>query len=125
MRCSRATPLSAPVIAATRLRKGSTNSARGAGRFLTDAWPLPGASGSSTDMVWMGAADSAYYGYGLDPGSGLHGRPVEITCALCPHLLVRSQLPGRVAVVLDIGFDSDHVDLVIAARYDRRPVRVA
>src|SRR4051794_15238126 len=31
------TPLSAPVIAAARLRKGSTNSARGAGKFLADA----------------------------------------------------------------------------------------
>ena len=31
------TPTSAPVIAATRLRKGSTNSARGAGRLIADA----------------------------------------------------------------------------------------
>src|SRR4051794_31472424 len=31
------TPTSAPVIAATRLRKGSTNSARGAGKLLADA----------------------------------------------------------------------------------------
>ena len=31
------TPMSAPVIAATRLRKGSTNSARGAAKLLADA----------------------------------------------------------------------------------------
>ncbi len=31
------TPSSAPVIAAARLRKGSANSARDAGRFVTDA----------------------------------------------------------------------------------------
>jgi hypothetical protein len=31
------TPTSAPVIAATRLRKGSTNTARGAGKLLADA----------------------------------------------------------------------------------------
>ncbi len=31
------TPTSRPVIAAARLRKGSTNSARGAYRFVTDA----------------------------------------------------------------------------------------
>ena len=31
------TPLSAPVICATRLRKGSTNSARGAARLVADA----------------------------------------------------------------------------------------
>jgi hypothetical protein len=30
------TPTSAPVIAAARLRKGSTNSARGAARLVTD-----------------------------------------------------------------------------------------
>ena len=42
------TPLSAPVICATRLRKGSTNSARGAARLVADALkprrgPAPGA----------------------------------------------------------------------------------
>ena len=31
------TPIAAPVIAATRLRKGGTNSARGAARLITDA----------------------------------------------------------------------------------------
>jgi hypothetical protein len=31
------TPLSAPVIAATRLRRGAVNSARGAARLLADA----------------------------------------------------------------------------------------
>jgi hypothetical protein len=40
------TPRSAPVIAAARLRKGSTNSARGAARLVTDTltprrWPAP------------------------------------------------------------------------------------
>jgi hypothetical protein len=36
------TPLSAPVIAATRLRRGSTNSARGAGSCWPTRLPLPG-----------------------------------------------------------------------------------
>jgi hypothetical protein len=33
------TPTSAPVIAATRPRRGSTNSVRGAAKLLTDALP--------------------------------------------------------------------------------------
>jgi hypothetical protein len=39
------TPASAPVIAATRLRKGSANSARGAARCRRP-WPPPGRAGS-------------------------------------------------------------------------------
>jgi hypothetical protein len=37
------TPLGAPVIAATRLRGGNANSARGAARFAAEAIPVPGA----------------------------------------------------------------------------------
>src|SRR6476619_3298987 len=40
------TPSSAPVIVATRLRKGSTNSARGAARLVADALVTTGNSGS-------------------------------------------------------------------------------
>jgi hypothetical protein len=36
------TPLSAPVIAATRLRRGPTNSAKGAARLVADALARPG-----------------------------------------------------------------------------------
>jgi hypothetical protein len=41
------TPLSAPVVAATRLRRGGTNSARGAARFVTDALVTTKACGGS------------------------------------------------------------------------------
>jgi len=40
------TPLSAPVICATRLRKGSTNSARGAARLVADALKAAKAAGA-------------------------------------------------------------------------------
>ncbi len=40
------TPLSAPVICATRLRKGSTNSARGAARLVADALVAAKAAGA-------------------------------------------------------------------------------
>src|SRR5215218_2602963 len=58
------TPLSAPVIAATRLRKGSTNSVRGAARLLADALATARRITSATAMVLV-RADSAYYGYDL------------------------------------------------------------
>jgi len=55
------TPISAPVIAAARLRKGSTNSARGAARFVTDALITAKAAGAIGVRVLR--ADSAYYGH--------------------------------------------------------------
>ncbi len=55
------TPSSAPVIAAARLRKGSTNSARGAGRFVAEALITARKAGASGVLVLR--ADSAYYGH--------------------------------------------------------------
>jgi len=55
------TPSSAPVIAAARLRKGSTNSARGAHRFVSDA--LITASKAGAGGVLVLRADSAFYGH--------------------------------------------------------------
>jgi hypothetical protein len=55
------TPSSAPVIAATRLRKGSTNSARGADRFVSDALITARKAGATGVLVLR--ADSAYYGH--------------------------------------------------------------
>jgi hypothetical protein len=51
---------SAPVIVATRLRKGSANSARGAGRLVADAIKTTRSAGVSGLVVLR--ADSAYYG---------------------------------------------------------------
>jgi hypothetical protein len=53
------TPLAAPVIAATRLRKGSVNSVRGAGAFAAEAIRTARASGASGMLIVR--ADSAYY----------------------------------------------------------------
>jgi hypothetical protein len=54
-------PLSAPVIAATRLRKGATNSVRGAGKLLADALATAARAGA-TGLVTV-RADSAFYSY--------------------------------------------------------------
>jgi hypothetical protein len=53
------TALSAPMIAATRLRKGATNSVRGAASLLADALATARRSGA-TGLVIV-RADSAYY----------------------------------------------------------------
>jgi hypothetical protein len=54
------TPLSAPVIAATRLRKGPSNSARGAAAFVAETIRTARACGASGLQVLR--ADSAFYG---------------------------------------------------------------
>jgi hypothetical protein len=59
------TPIPAPLIAATRLRKGSTNSARGAAKLLADALATArrsGAGGPDGQGLVLVRADSAYYG---------------------------------------------------------------
>jgi Transposase DDE domain group 1 len=53
------TPLAAPVIAATRLRKGSANSVRGAASFAAEAIRTAKACGASGLVVLR--ADSAFY----------------------------------------------------------------
>jgi hypothetical protein len=53
------TPLGAPVIAATRLRGGTANSARGAARFAAEAISAARAAGCTGLIVVR--ADSAYY----------------------------------------------------------------
>lgn len=54
------TPSRAPVIVATRLRRGSANSARGAKRLVADALKTSRACGASGLLVVR--ADSAFYG---------------------------------------------------------------
>jgi len=53
------TPTSAPVIAAARLRKGSTNSAKGAHQFVADTLITAKAAGATGTVVLR--ADSAFY----------------------------------------------------------------
>jgi len=67
------TPTSAPVIAAARLRKGGANSARGAGRFVTDALITARKAGATGVLVLR--ADSAYYSHDVIAAAlGQHAR---------------------------------------------------
>jgi len=65
------------VIAAARLRKGSTNSARGAGRFVTDALATAKKAGASGVLVLR--ADSAYYGHDVIAAAARHRARFSIT----------------------------------------------
>ena len=77
------TPSSAPVIVATRLRKGSANSARGAARLVADAIKTTASCGVTGLVVLR--ADSAYYGHDVIAAARRHG----------PLLDHRPQGPGR------------------------------
>jgi len=55
------TPISRPVIAAARLRKGSTNSAKGTHRFVADTLITARSCGATGTLVLR--ADSAFYQY--------------------------------------------------------------
>ena len=60
------TPVCAPVIAATRLRKGSANSGRGAARLVADALKTAkgaGAGGPGGEGLVVLRADSAFYSH--------------------------------------------------------------
>ena len=72
-----ATPSSAPVIVATRLRKGSANSARGAARLVADAIATSRTAGVAGPMVLR--ADSAYYGSEVIAAARRHGVRFSIT----------------------------------------------
>jgi len=76
------TPISAPLIAATRLRKGSANSARGAARLIGDALVTTKRCGATRLVIVR--ADSAYYNHDVVAaaarGEGLHHRPDEPGC---------------------------------------------
>ena len=71
------TPLSAPVITATRLRRGGTNSARGAARIVADALVTTKACGGS-GLVTV-RADSAYYGHDVIAAARRGGARFSIT----------------------------------------------
>src|SRR5438270_3635132 len=72
------TPTGAPVIAATRLRRGSVNSARGAARLVADALVTAraaGAGGPRGDglvLVWV---DSALFTHDVLAAARRHGAP--------------------------------------------------
>jgi len=76
------TPTSAPVIAATRLRRGGTNSARGAARLVTDALNTAKACGAA-GLVTV-RADSAYYGHDVIAAARRGGARFSVTARMNP-----------------------------------------
>jgi hypothetical protein len=79
------TPLSAPVLAATRLRKGSTNSARGAAKLLADALATARRAGAAGLILVR--ADSAYYGYDIINACRRAGARFSVTARLGPTVV--------------------------------------
>jgi Transposase DDE domain group 1 len=79
------TPTSAPVIAATRLRKGGTNSARGAARIVADALAVAKACAGS-GLVTV-RADSAYYTRDVIAAARRGGARFSITARMNPAVL--------------------------------------
>ena len=71
------TPLSAPVIAATRLRKGSTNSVRGAAKLLAEALACARRAGALGLVIVR--ADSAFYSYPIIAAARRAGARFSIT----------------------------------------------
>jgi hypothetical protein len=79
------TPLSAPLIAATRLRRGSTNSARGAAKLLADALATVHRCGAAGLVIVR--ADSAYYGHDIVAACRRAGTRFSVTARLTPSVI--------------------------------------
>jgi hypothetical protein len=92
------TPLAAPVILATRLRKGPANSARGAHRLVTDAVRTArtacsaGGEGGGGDGLVIVRADSAFYGYPVIAAARRAGARFSVTARMTPA--VRAAITG-------------------------------
>jgi hypothetical protein len=79
----------APVIVAQRLRKGSANSARGAGRLVRDALKTTrtlARDESKTGGRVLVRADSAYYGHPVIGAAVKTGAEVSVTVRLDPRV---------------------------------------
>jgi hypothetical protein len=76
------TPLSAPVITATRLRKGATNSVRGAAKLLAEALATAARAGA-TGLITV-RADSAFYSYPIIATARRAGARFSVTARLTP-----------------------------------------
>lgn len=79
------TATSAPVIIGSRLRKGATGSARGAGKFVGDALATVGRLRTPTaaGLVLL-RADSAFYGHAVVSVAQRAGAAVSITARMDP-----------------------------------------
>ena len=80
------TPTSAPVIAAARLRKGSTNSARGAARLVTDTLTTARAAGADpgAGALVIARMDSAFYGHDVIAAVRRAGARFSVTARMSP-----------------------------------------
>ncbi len=81
------TPTAAPVIAAPRLRKGSVNSARGAGKLLAKALSPAracGAGGPDRSGLVLVRADSAFYCHDVVAAARRGGAHFSITARMNP-----------------------------------------
>ena len=78
------TPLAAPVIAATRLRGGNANSARGAASFATEAVTIARATGCTGTLV--ARADSAFYSAAFTGAVRRAGAFFSVTVQMNPHV---------------------------------------
>ena len=82
------TATSAPLIVATRLRKGSANSARGAARLVADAITTTRSCGVDGVLVLRG--DSAYYGHDVIAAARRH--QVRFSITACQDRAVRAAI---------------------------------
>jgi len=83
------TPRSAPVVCATRLRKGSTGCARGAARLVADALvaaKAAGAGGPDGKGLIVLRADSAFYNHDVIAAGRRGGVRYSITARMSPAL---------------------------------------
>lgn len=81
------TTQAAPVIAATRLRRGSANSARGAAKLLADALTVAtatGAGGRDGTGLMIVRADSAYYNHDVVAAARRGGARFSLTVRSSP-----------------------------------------
>ena len=78
------TPLAAPVIAATRLRGGNANSARGAASFATEAVHTARATGCTGTLVVR--AGSAFYSAAFTGAVRAAGALFSVTVQMNPHV---------------------------------------
>ena len=74
------TPAGAPVVVATRLRKGSTGSARGAARLVADALVTARAAGASGLVIMR--ADSAFYNHKVLAAAHRQGARFSVTARM-------------------------------------------
>ena len=78
------TPLAAPVITATRLRKGSAGSGKGAATFLAEA--ITGARAAGATATLVARMDSAFYSHAVIATCQRHDVRFSITVRMTPAI---------------------------------------